>query len=52
MRVVAGRFRGRPLAAPGDTSVRPTSDRVRESVFNILIDPSFPWARRDINLVH
>jgi 16S rRNA (guanine966-N2)-methyltransferase len=36
MRVVAGRFRGRPLAAPGNTSVRPTSDRVRESVFNIL----------------
>jgi 16S rRNA (guanine966-N2)-methyltransferase len=36
MRVVAGRFRGRPLAAPADSSVRPTSDRVRESVFNIL----------------
>jgi 16S rRNA (guanine966-N2)-methyltransferase len=36
MRVVAGRFRGRPLAAPADQSIRPTSDRVRESVFNIL----------------
>jgi 16S rRNA (guanine966-N2)-methyltransferase len=36
MRVVAGRFRGRPLAAPGDAGTRPTSDRVRESVFNIL----------------
>ena len=36
MRVVAGRFRGRPLVAPDDAGIRPTSDRVRESVFNIL----------------
>lgn len=36
MRVVAGRFRGRALQAPEDMSIRPTSDRVRESVFNIL----------------
>jgi 16S rRNA (guanine966-N2)-methyltransferase len=36
MRIVAGRFRGRALQAPGDMSIRPTSDRVRESVFNIL----------------
>jgi 16S rRNA (guanine966-N2)-methyltransferase len=37
MRVVAGRFRGRALVAPEDMSIRPTSDRVRESVFNILM---------------
>ena len=37
MRVVAGRFRGRALVAPDDISIRPTSDRVRESVFNILM---------------
>jgi 16S rRNA (guanine966-N2)-methyltransferase len=36
MRIVAGRFRGRPIAAPDDARTRPTSDRVRESVFNIL----------------
>jgi 16S rRNA (guanine966-N2)-methyltransferase len=36
MRIVGGQFRGRPLAAPGDDRVRPTSDRVREAVFNIL----------------
>lgn len=36
MRIVAGRFRGRPLAAPSDAGTRPTSDRVREAVFNIL----------------
>lgn len=36
MRVVAGRFRGRSLAVPGSDSIRPTSDRTREAVFNIL----------------
>jgi 16S rRNA (guanine966-N2)-methyltransferase len=36
MRVVGGQFRGRALATPEDQAIRPTSDRVRESVFNIL----------------
>ena len=36
MRIVAGKFRGRTLASPPDNSIRPTSDRVRESVFDIL----------------
>jgi 16S rRNA (guanine966-N2)-methyltransferase len=36
MRIVAGRFRGRAIASPKDEDVRPTSDRVRESLFNIL----------------
>ena len=36
MRIVGGRFRGRRLAAPKGDAVRPTADRVRESVFNIL----------------
>jgi 16S rRNA (guanine966-N2)-methyltransferase len=36
MRIVAGRLRGRQLAAPADARTRPTSDRVREAVFNIL----------------
>jgi 16S rRNA (guanine966-N2)-methyltransferase len=36
MRIVAGRFRGRVLAAPEGAHTRPTSDRVREAVFNIL----------------
>ncbi|MBO0765114.1 MAG: 16S rRNA (guanine(966)-N(2))-methyltransferase RsmD [Hyphomicrobiaceae bacterium] len=36
MRIVAGRFRGRMLAAPEGAHTRPTSDRVREAVFNIL----------------
>lgn len=36
MRVVAGRFGGRRLRAPAGRDVRPTSDRVRESLFSML----------------
>jgi 16S rRNA (guanine966-N2)-methyltransferase len=36
MRIVAGRFKGRPLQTPRSDAIRPTSDRVRESLFNIL----------------
>jgi 16S rRNA (guanine966-N2)-methyltransferase len=36
MRVVGGRLRGRALAAPKTNAIRPTSDRLRESLFNIL----------------
>jgi 16S rRNA (guanine966-N2)-methyltransferase len=36
MRVVGGRLKRRPLQAPEGSEVRPTSDRARESVFNIL----------------
>ena len=37
MRVVGGKFRGRALASPDHEGLRPTADRVRESVFNILL---------------
>lgn len=37
MRVVAGRLRSRPIAAPKSDAVRPTADRLRESLFNILV---------------
>ena len=36
MRVIGGEFRGRRLKAPEGDATRPTSDRVRESLFNIL----------------
>ena len=36
MRIVGGRLRGRALAAPKSQAIRPTADRVRESLFNIL----------------
>ena len=37
MRIVGGRLRGRALAAPKSQGVRPTADRLRESLFNILM---------------
>src|SRR6201991_1957959 len=37
MRVVGGRLRGRQIAAPSSRDIRPTADRLRESLFNILI---------------
>lgn len=36
MRIVAGAWRGRRIAAPDGRDTRPTSDRVREAVFDIL----------------
>ncbi|MGI9523494.1 MAG: 16S rRNA (guanine(966)-N(2))-methyltransferase RsmD [Hyphomicrobiaceae bacterium] len=36
MRIVSGRFKGRRLARPSGGDLRPTSDKVRESIFNIL----------------
>ena len=37
MRIVGGRLRGRLLAAPASQGIRPTADRLRESLFNILV---------------
>jgi 16S rRNA (guanine966-N2)-methyltransferase len=37
MRVIGGRLKGRTLKSPGLDRVRPTSDRLRETIFNILI---------------
>jgi 16S rRNA (guanine966-N2)-methyltransferase len=39
MRIVGGRLRGRALAAPKSQGIRPTADRLRESLFNILMHP-------------
>jgi 16S rRNA (guanine966-N2)-methyltransferase len=36
MRIIAGRWRGRKLATPKDRAIRPTADRAREALFNIL----------------
>lgn len=36
MRIVGGEFRGKKLALPIDQRIRPTSDRTREALFNIL----------------
>jgi 16S rRNA (guanine966-N2)-methyltransferase len=37
MRIVGGRLRGRALAAPKSRAIRPTADRLREALFNILV---------------
>jgi 16S rRNA (guanine966-N2)-methyltransferase len=36
MRIVGGKHRGRTLAAPKSQAIRPTADRLRESLFNVL----------------
>jgi 16S rRNA (guanine966-N2)-methyltransferase len=36
MRVIAGRWRGRPLVAPRGDATRPTADRTREALFSML----------------
>ncbi len=41
MRIVAGRHRGRQLVAPLGRDTRPTSDRARQAVFNILEHGAF-----------
>jgi len=44
MRIVAGEYRGRALTSPTWDGLRPTSDRLRETLFNIL-GPSITGAR-------
>ena len=39
MRIVGGKFRGRALATPGGRTIRPTSDRLRQTIFDILAHP-------------
>ena len=53
MRIVGGRHRGRKLVAPPGDTVRPTSDRAREALFNILSHGRFaasglPFARQPV----
>lgn len=45
LRLVAGRHRGRKLAAPPGETTRPTSDRVRQALFDMLWHA--PWAGRE-----
>lgn len=36
MRIIAGKLKGRKLAAPRDNAIRPTTDKVKEAIFNML----------------
>jgi 16S rRNA (guanine966-N2)-methyltransferase len=46
MRIVAGAWRGRALLAPAGQATRPTADRVRQAVFDMLLHA--PWGGRDV----
>jgi 16S rRNA (guanine966-N2)-methyltransferase len=41
VRIISGKFRGLSLATPKDERVRPTSDRVREAIFNVIAHNDF-----------
>ena len=45
MRIVAGTWRGRSLAAPAGETTRPTADRVRQALFDMLLHA--PWGGYD-----
>ena len=45
MRIVAGTWRGRALQAPPGDTTRPTADRVRQALFDMLLHA--PWGGRD-----
>ena len=45
MRIVAGACRGRTLTAPPGSQTRPTADRVRQALFDMLLHA--PWGGRD-----
>ncbi len=46
MRIVAGAWRGRALLAPPGDTTRPTADRVRQALFDMLLHA--PWGGRDV----
>lgn len=46
MRIVGGEFRGRTLQTPKTNDIRPTTDRVRESLFNVIAH-SYPESLAD-----
>ncbi len=36
MRIISGKFKGKPLESPKDDRVRPTTDKVKETIFNVI----------------
>ena len=50
MRIVGGKFKGRKLVVPNTQNIRPTTDRTRESLFNIL-NHSHPEKLRDARIL-
>ena len=57
MRIIGGKFKGRKISAPDGERVRPTTDRVREALFNVLLHgdylqdlPELPTGARVLDL--
>ncbi|MFL5298223.1 MAG: 16S rRNA (guanine(966)-N(2))-methyltransferase RsmD [Phenylobacterium sp.] len=51
MRIVSGEFRGKALVAPPGEATRPTSDRARQAVFNILEHAAWSKGVRDARVI-
>jgi len=51
MRIVSGSFRGKTLAAPSGEATRPTSDRARQAIFNILEHAAWSGGVRDVRVM-
>jgi 16S rRNA (guanine966-N2)-methyltransferase len=51
MRIVSGSFRGKTLVAPKGEATRPTSDRARQAVFNILEHAAWSKGLRDLRVI-
>ena len=50
MRIVGGELSGRKILAPQNGRARPTSDRAREAIFNMLFSLGFPAGFRVVDL--
>jgi 16S rRNA (guanine966-N2)-methyltransferase len=51
VRIVSGAFRGKTLVAPAGLGTRPTSDRARQAVFNILEHAAWLPGVRDLRVI-
>jgi 16S rRNA (guanine966-N2)-methyltransferase len=51
LRIVSGEFRGKTLAAPPGEATRPTSDRARQAIFNILEHAAWSNGVRDARVI-
>jgi len=51
LRIVSGSFRGKTLAAPPGEATRPTSDRARQAIFNILEHAAWSKGLRDARVI-
>jgi 16S rRNA (guanine966-N2)-methyltransferase len=51
MRIVSGSFRGKSLAVPTGDATRPTSDRARQAIFNILEHAAWSPGLRDVRVI-